>query len=42
MHPSPQSWRSHLRAVLAIAKKDFLQFLRYPLNAVFRGEQPIM
>lgn len=33
---------SHLRAVLAIAKKDALHFLRYPLNAIFRIVQPII
>lgn len=30
------TWRSHVRAMLAIAKKDCLHFLRYPLNAAFR------
>ena len=33
---------SHLRAVLAIAKKDALHFFRYPLNAAFRVLQPII
>ena len=33
---------SYLRAVLAIAKKDALHFLRYPLNALFRIVQPII
>jgi ABC-2 type transport system permease protein len=33
--PIPITWRSNLRAVLAIAKKDLLVFFRYPLNAVF-------
>lgn len=33
---------SHLRAVLAIAKKDALHFFRYPLNAVFRVLQPVI
>lgn len=36
------SWYSHLWALLAIARKDFLHFTRYPLNAVFRVIQPIM
>ena len=35
------SWRSHLRAVLAIAKKDSILFFRYPLNALFRVIEPI-
>ena len=41
-HLARRNWRSHLRAALAIAKKDWLHFLRYPLNAVFRIVQPIM
>jgi len=41
-HLSRRSPRSHLRAVLAIARKDWLHFVRYPLNAVFRVVQPIM
>lgn len=36
-----RSWRSHLRAVLAIARKDVLHFARYPLNALFQVLQPI-
>jgi ABC-2 type transport system permease protein len=36
------SWQSYLRALLAIAKNDWLHFLRYPLNAVFRVLQPLM
>ncbi len=36
------TWRSNLRALLAIAKKDWLHFLRYPLNALFSVVQPIM
>lgn len=36
------SWRSQGRAVLAIARKDWLHFTRYPLNAVFRVLQPLM
>jgi ABC-2 type transport system permease protein len=35
------SWRSHLRATLAIAKKDFITFYRYPLNALFRVIEPV-
>ena len=42
LHLARRNWRSHLRAALAIAKKDWLHFLRYPLNAVFRIVQPIM
>lgn len=36
------TWRSQLRAVLAIAKKNWLHFVRYPLNAIFQVVQPIM
>ena len=36
------TWRSNLRAVLAIAWKDWLLFFRYPLNAVFRIVEPVM
>ena len=39
---SRKSWRSQARAIMAIAKKDWLHFVRYPLNAVFRVIQPIM
>jgi ABC-2 type transport system permease protein len=35
------SWQSHVRAALAIAKKDFITFYRYPLNALFRVIEPI-
>ena len=35
------SWRTHVRAALMIAKKDWLHFLRYPMNAAFRIIQPI-
>src|SRR5215218_6639303 len=38
---SQVSWRSHLRATLAIAKKNFITFYRYPLNALFRVIEPI-
>src|SRR5918998_3854830 len=41
-HLASMSWQSNLRAVLAIAKKDILQFFRYPLNAAFRIVEPIM
>jgi ABC-2 type transport system permease protein len=34
--------RSHIRAVLAVAKKDWLHFVRYPLSAVFRVVQPVI
>src|SRR4026209_439437 len=40
-HLAKVSWRSYLRAVLAIAKKDWLHFFRYPLNALFRVIEPI-
>ena len=36
------TWRSQARAALAIARKDWLHFLRYPLNAVFRVVQPLV
>jgi ABC-2 type transport system permease protein len=39
---STMNWQSHLRAVLAIAKKDWLYFFRYPLNAFFRVVEPII
>ena len=42
MHLGRRSWRSYLWAVLAIAKKDMLQFVRYPLNALFRILEPVM
>lgn len=38
---SQVSWRSHARAALAIAKKDWIVFFRYPLNALFRVVEPI-
>jgi ABC-2 type transport system permease protein len=40
-HLSQIRWRSYLRAALAIAKKDWLHFFRYPLNALFRVIEPI-
>ncbi len=36
------SWRSHARAILAIAKKDCLRFACYPMNAVFQVLQPLI
>jgi ABC-2 type transport system permease protein len=38
---SRPTWQSHLRATLMIAKKDWLHFMRYPLNAVFRIIEPV-
>lgn len=35
------SWRSYIRAALAIAKKDWIVFFRYPMNALFRVIEPI-
>jgi ABC-2 type transport system permease protein len=40
-HLAEVSWRSYVRAALAIAKKDWLHFFRYPLNALFRVIEPI-
>jgi ABC-2 type transport system permease protein len=42
VQPVPRSWRSMLIAVLAIARKDYLHFVRYPLNALFRIIEPVM
>lgn len=36
------TWQSHLRAVWAIAWKNWLHFIRYPLNAIFRVVQPLI
>jgi ABC-2 type transport system permease protein len=36
------TWRSQLRVMLAITKKNWLHFVRYPLSAVFWVLQPIM
>lgn len=36
------TWRSQVRAVVAITKKNWLHFVRYPLSAVFWVLQPIM
>ena len=38
---SSVSWASHLRALYAIVVKDWLHFIRYPLNALFGVLQPI-
>ena len=38
---SQVSWRSYARAALAIARKDWITFFRYPLNALFRVIEPI-
>lgn len=35
------SWRSYIRAALAIAKKDWIVFFRYPMNALFRVIEPL-
>ena len=37
-----RSWRSQLRAMLAIAWKDWTIFFRYPLNAVLRVVEPVV
>lgn len=43
LHPISQlTWGSQLRAVWAIAWKNWLHFIRYPLNAIFRVVQPLM
>lgn len=39
---TPVTWRTNLRAMLAIARKDWVLFYRYPLNAVFRVIEPVM
>lgn len=36
------SLRSHMRAALAIAWKDWIVFFRYPMNALFRVIEPIV
>jgi ABC-2 type transport system permease protein len=41
-HLGQITWQSHLTAVLAVAKKDWLHFVRYPLNAVFNVLQPLI
>ena len=47
MHINPAelpqvTWRSYLRALAAIAAKDWRQYWRYPLNAVSSVLQPIV
>ena len=39
---SRPTWTSHLRAVWAIARKDWHQYWRYPLNAISSVFQPIV
>ena len=39
---SVPSWRSNVRAMTAIARKDFNQYTRYPMNAVFNVLQPLI
>jgi len=41
-HRYPSTWRSHLRALLAIARRDWIQYWRYPLNAISAVFQPII
>lgn len=42
MSLSQVSWRSNLRAVLAVARRDALFFIRYPMNAVFNVLHPLI
>jgi ABC-2 type transport system permease protein len=39
---SQPNWRSHCRALMAIARKDWRHYWRYPLNAVSAVLQPII
>lgn len=39
-HLAEPTWQSHVRAVWAIAVKDCISFVRYPLNAAFRAIEP--
>jgi ABC-2 type transport system permease protein len=39
---SQPNWRTHLRALFVIARKDWKVFWRYPLNAVSQVFQPII
>jgi hypothetical protein len=39
---SNPSFRSHLYALAAIARRDWLEFWRYPLNAVSHVLQPMV
>lgn len=36
------SWVSYFWAIIAVARKDWFMFKRYPLNAVFRVVQPVI
>ena len=36
------TWQSNLRAIAAITWKNWLHFVRYPLNAIFNVIQPLM
>jgi ABC-2 type transport system permease protein len=40
--PFRASWRSHLQALVAIARKDWIQYWRYPLNAVSSIFHPLV
>jgi ABC-2 type transport system permease protein len=39
---SRPAWRSHLRALWAVAVKDWKEFWRYPLNAAARAFEPLV
>ena len=39
---SNPTWHSHLKALMAIARKDWRQYWRYPLNAVSSILQPVV
>jgi len=39
---SRPTWRSHTRAIWAIAVKDCLSYVRYPMNAIFGVVQPVI
>ena len=39
---SSPTWQSNLRAIAAITWKNWLHFVRYPLNAIFNVIQPLM
>lgn len=42
-HPLPErTWRTHLLALLAVARKDWQTFKRYPLNALSNIFQPLI
>ncbi len=42
IHPYRVSWRSNLQALAAIARKDWIQYWRYPLNAVSSVFHPLV